>query len=349
MAVPSVGRGSPSPVRPAMPRYLGTSGPAGSACSTAHVEIYVHPVPCAGVRQRTVVTVHLSIDLSLHTYTHIYISLYTRRYWWMRMDTGCIARRRQLTLLPPALAPPARTSLRPVVGAPLGVDAGPGGPPRRQLANTPACPLHGDRLRERSARNGLPRTGECPPGHRCPPLPLPLLVRPPPRSTPILPSPSANWPTLAPPRSPPSPRRRPPGAALPWPTAPGAHAHAHACPPWPSLRRPWSPRGVRGCGGRVQRSPSSSVAVELRPPPRGPVTLPHAGSAHRLSHRLSGPRRAPLVRANAPVSGDDSRGRGVCTQCGPPGLEHPSPVANWQTHCACAAAGPGPSFGMAAP
>ena len=27
----------------------------------------------------------------------------------------------------------------------------------------------------------------------------------------------------------------------------------------------------------MQRSPSSSVAVELRPPPRGPVTLPHAG------------------------------------------------------------------------
>ena len=36
----------------------------------------------------------------------------------------------------------------------------------------------------------------------------------------------------------------------------------------------------------------------------------------------------------------------MCTKGGPPGLEHPSQVANWQAHCACAAAGPVPRLGM---
>ena len=130
LAVPSVGRGSPSPVRPAMAGCLGISGPAGRPCSTAPVEIYIHPVPCAGVRQWTVVTVHLSICLYIHTYIYIYI--YTRRYWWMHLDTRYIARRQQSTLLPPALAPLVRTSLCPVVAPRWGLTPVPGdhsGPP----------------------------------------------------------------------------------------------------------------------------------------------------------------------------------------------------------------------------
>ena len=126
-------------------------------------------------------------------------------------------------------------------------------------------------------------------------------------------------------------------------------AHAHACPLWPSLRRPWSPRGVRGCGGRVQRSPSSSVAVELRPPPRGPVTLPHAGRLIASlidSPALVGP---PSCAQTLPCPEMIPGGKGLCTECGPPGLEHPSQVANWQAHCARAAAGPVPNVGTVTP
>ena len=191
----------------------------------------------------------------------------------MHLDTRYIARRQQSTLLPPALAPLARTSLCPVVAPRWGLTPAPGDhsgpPPTGQYPGLP--PLHGDRPRERSARPWPTANWR----ERVSPATV-ARARARPQSSQ---SPSANWPT---PRTPSIPSIRAPlavgpGSRPPWPTAPGAHAHAHACPPWPSLRRPWSPRGVRGCGGRVQRSPSSSVAVELRPPPRGPVTLPHAG------------------------------------------------------------------------
>ena len=67
-------------------------------------------------------------------------------------------------------------------------------------------------------------------------------------------------------------------------------------------------------------------------PAARPRDAPTRRPAHRLAHRLSGPRRPPLVRANAPGSKDDSQGDAFRTKCGPPGLEHPSQVANWQTH-----------------
>lgn len=203
----------------------------------------------------------------------------------MHLDTRYIARRQQSTLLPPALAPLARMSLCPVVAPRWGLTPVPGGPPpgtilaHRQLVNTPACPLHGDRPRERSARPMAYRELASFPGHRCPrtgAAPLPPSRSPAPALDP-------NPPNLPRPTGPPSHPLDPldpplaVGPGEPPSLAHGPRAHAHACPLWPSLRRPWSPRGVRGCGGRVQRSPSSSVAVELRPPPRGPVTLPHAG------------------------------------------------------------------------
>lgn len=251
------------------------------------------------------------------------------------MEMGYIAGRRQSTLLPPALALLARTLPLSHRGAPVGVDPGRAENwPTANWPTPPACSLPDDRPRKRSARMAHRELASVP-GHHCPrPFAAPPLVRPLPRSPPVLPSPPANWPTLAPPRSPRSPIAVGAGSRPPWPTAPRAHAHAHACLLWPSsLRRPRGDRGLRGWGGRLQRFPSSSVAVELRPPPRGPVTLPQRRPAHRASHRLSGPRRPPLVRANAPVSGDDSQGEGFRTKCGPPGLEHPSQLANWQAHC----------------
>lgn len=252
---------------------------------------------------------------------------------------GYIAGRRQ-SVHPPAAGPRVTRPDLPLShrGAPLGVDPGPGGPPEyspgrdelahRQLANAPACSLPDDRPRKRSARYGPPRTGEFP----RPPLPAPLLSfvrsRARPQSS-HLPRPTGPPSHPLDPLDPPS---RPPPLAVGAGSRPPI-THAHACLLWPSLRRPRSARGLRGWGGRLQRFPSSSVAVELRPSAARPRDAPTRRPAHRLSHGLSGPRRPPLVRATAPVSGDDSQGEGFRTTCGPPGLEHPSQLANWQAHC----------------
>src|SRR5699024_1748452 len=115
------------------------------------------------------------------------------------------------------------------------------------------------------------------PGHhhlrRSPsPSPSRFVCPPPARAPPILPCPSANWPTLAPPRSP-SPSA--PGAALLGPRSPRPRPRLPALAF--STAGPGPPPGRPRMGGRVQRFPSSGVAVEPPPPPRGPVTLPHAG------------------------------------------------------------------------
>ena len=253
LAVPSVGRGSPSPVRPAMAGCLGISGPAGRPCSTAPVEIYIHPVPCAGVRQWTVVTVHLSICLYIHTYIYIYI------YTQVLVDApGHEIYCSETAVHPPAAGPRATRPDVPLSrrGAPLGVDAGPGGPfwPTANWSIPRLAPSMVTAPGNAPRAHGLPRTGES--EFPRPPLPAPAHRRrsPPPfsfarpRARPqSSQSPSANWPTLAPPRSP---------RSAPTPTG-------HACPPWPPLRRPWSPPGacadaVAACNGpRPAASPSS--------------------------------------------------------------------------------------------
>ena len=301
-----------------------------------------------------------SIDLSIHTYIHIYIYIYI--YTQVLVDApGHEIYCSETAVHPPAAGPRATRPDVPLPrrGAALGVDAGPGGPPpppgtilaHRQLVNTPACPLHGDRPRERSARPMAYRELASFPGHRCPrtgAAPLPPSRSPAPALDP-------NPPNLPRPTGPPSHPLDPldPPLAV-GPGGPPARAHGprappHACPLWPSLRRPWSPRGVRGCGGRVQRSPSSSVAVELRPPPRGPVTLPHAGRLIASLIDSPAPVGPPSCAQTLPCPEMISRGEGLCTECGPPGLEHPSQVANWQAHCARAAAGPVPNVGTVTP
>jgi hypothetical protein len=245
----------------------------------------------------------VKVRLSFCVYIHTFIYIYTRRYRWSHVDTGYSCP--ETAVHPPAAVPLPRR------GAPFGVDPGPGGPPGVSwpTANWPIPRLAPSMM---TAPGNAPRA---PPmayrelasfrGHRCPrTCAAPLLVRP--RSTPIRDPISLGQ--LAHPRTPSIPPRSPlladdPGSRPPWPTAPA---------PTPTPARsglpyggPGPPRGVRGCGGRVQRSPSSSAAVELRP-------------AHRLSHRLSGPRRPPLVRANAPVSGDASRGEGFAPDVGRP-------------------------------
>ena len=212
-------------------------------------DIYIHPVPCAGVRQRTVVTVHLSICLDIHT--HIYISRYTRRYWWLHMDAGCIARRRQSTLLPPALAPLARTSLCPVVAPRWGLTPAPGDhsgpPPTGQYPGLPPSMVTAPGNAPRA--HGLPRTGES--EFPRPPLPAPA----PDPNPPNLPRPTG--PPLAPPRSPRSPpRRRPGGAALPGPR-----------PPRPRPRLPalaFSTAALVPPGRARMRWPRATVPVQQR-------------------------------------------------------------------------------------
>lgn len=172
--------------------------------------------------------------------------------------------------------------------------------------------------------HGLPRTGES--EFPRPPLPAPA----PDPNPPNLPRPTG--PPLAPPRSPRSapPSPSAPGAALPGPRPP---------PPRPRLPAlAFSTAALVPPGRARMRWPRATVPVQQRrrratAPAAWPRDAPTRRPAHRLSHGLSGPRRPPLVRATAPVSGDDSQGEGFRTTCGPPGLEHPSQLANWQAHC----------------
>ena len=237
-----------------------------------------------------------SIDLSIHTYIHTYIHIYiyTRRYWWMHLDTRYIARRQQSTLLPPALAPLARTSLCPVVAPRWGLTPVPGDhsgpPPTGQYPGLP--PLHGDRPRERSARPWPTANWR----ERVSPATV-ARARARPQSSQ---SPSANWPT---PRTPSIPSIRP-------------HAHGPRLPALASSTAALVPPGRAR-----MRWPRATVPVQQRrrratAPAAWPRDAPTRRPAHRLSHRLSGPRRAPLVRANAPVSGDDSRGKGRAPKVG---------------------------------
>src|SRR5699024_1963680 len=169
------------------------------------------------------------------------------------------------------------------------------------------------------------------PGHhhlrRSPsPSPSRFVCPPPARAPPILPCPSANWPTLAPPRSP-SPSA--PGAALLGPRSPRPRPRLPALAF--STAGPGPPPGRPRMGGRVQRFPSSGVAVEPPPPPRGPVTLPHAGrliASAIDSPALVGP---PSCAQTLPCP-KTIPGGGLRTECGPPALEHPSQVANWPTY-----------------
>ena len=308
LAVPSVGRGSPSPVRPAMAGCLGISGPAGRPCSTAPVEIYIHPVPCAGVRQWTVVTVHLSICLYIHTYIHTYIYIYTQ----VLVDApGHEIYCSETAVHPPAAGPRATRPDVPLSrrGAPLGVDAGPGGPfwPTANWSIPRLAPSMVTAPGNAPRAHGLPRTGES--EFPRPPLPAPALDPNPPN----LPRPTG--PPLAPPRSPRSapPSPSAPGAALPGPRPP---------PPRPRLPAlAFSTAALVPPGRARMRWPRATVPVQQRrrratAPAAWPRDAPTRRPAHRLSHRLSGPRRAPLVRANAPVSGDDSRGKGRAPKVG---------------------------------
>ena len=252
-----------------------------------------------------------SIDLSIHTYIHTYIHIYiyTRRYWWMHLDTRYIARRQQSTLLPPALAPLARTSLCPVVAPRWGLTPVPGDhsgpPPTGQYPGLPPSMVTAPGNAPRA--HGLPRTGES--EFPRPPLPAPALDPNPPN----LPRPTG--PPLAPPRSPRSapPSPSAPGAALPGPRPP---------PPRPRLPAlAFSTAALVPPGRARMRWPRATVPVQQRrrratAPAAWPRDAPTRRPAHRLSHRLSGPRRAPLVRANAPVSGDDSRGKGRAPKVG---------------------------------
>jgi len=205
----------------------------------------------------------------MHVYIHIYIP--TRMYWWcVHTDTGYIARRQQSTH-PPAAGPratPPGVSLSDR-GAPFGVDPPSILPGRADwpAANWPiprlapsvmTAPGNAPRARQWPTANWRvlsPATITCaaPP----PPLPLASFVRPPrarPQSS-HLPRPTG---PPSHPLDPPRRRRREPPSL-----AHGPRAHAHACPPWPSLRRaPVPPRGVRGwgaaCNGsRPAASPSS--------------------------------------------------------------------------------------------
>ena len=220
MAVPSVGRGSPSPVRPAMAGCLGDIWTCREAVQhRTRGDIYTS----SPVRRGPAVDGGdgASIDLSIHTYIHTYIHIYiyTRRYWWMHLDTRYIARRQQSTLLPPALAPLARTSLCPVVAPRWGLTPVPGDhsgpPPTGQYPGLP--PLHGDRPRERSARPWPTANWR----ERVSPATV-ARARARPQSSQ---SPSANWPTPRTPSIPSIPSIRAPlavgpGSRPPWPTAP---------------------------------------------------------------------------------------------------------------------------------
>ena len=213
MAVPSVGRGVPVTSTAGHGRMSGDIWTCREAVQhRTRGDIYILPVPCAGVRQWTVVTVHLSISLYIHTYIYIYI------YTQVLVDApGHEIYCSETAVHPPAAGPRATRPDVPLSrrGAPLGVDAGPGGPfwPTANWSIPRLAPLHGDRPRERSARpmayRELARASF--PGHRCPR----------PRSTPILP---ISLGQLAHPRTPsipsipPSPSAR--GSRPPWPTAP---------------------------------------------------------------------------------------------------------------------------------
>ena len=230
------------------------------------------------------------------------------------METGYTAGGRQSTLRPPALALLARTSLFPIV-APRGGGPRPRSLAHRQLGNAPACPL---------PKDGTPGLG--PPASPGFPRLAPWLMTAPdnaPRAWPtanwpVSPAPMARAPSPVPPLVRPLPRS-PPIPHLPRPTGPSSHPldpPSHPPRPRPRLRLPAQaistaapvPLGRPRKGGLRAMVPAQRGRRATTPAAR-PRDAPTRRPAHRLSHRLSGPRRPPLVRANAPVSKDDSRGR----------------------------------------
>ena len=258
------------------------------------------------------------------------------------METGYTAGGRQSTLRPPALALLARTSLFPIV-APRGGGPRPRSLAHRQLGNAPACPL---------PKDGTP--GLVPPASPGFPRLAPWLMTAPdnaPRAWPtanwpVSPAPMARAPSPVPPLVRPLPRS-PPIPHLPRPTGPSSHPLDPLDPPLVPPAPTPTPTPARagplhgGPGppvplGRPRKGWLRAVVPAQRrrratTPAARPRDAPTRRPAHRLSHRLSGPRRPPLVRANAPVSNDGSRGGGFRAKGGPPDLEHPSHVANWPT------------------
>lgn len=220
MAVPSVGRGVPVTSTAGHGRMSGDIWTCREAVQhRTRGDIYILPVPCAGVRQWTVVTVHLSISLYIHTYIYIYI------YTQVLVDApGHEIYCSETAVHPPAAGPRVTRPDVPLSrrGAPLGVDAGPGPTANwsipRLAPSMVTAPGNAPRAPWPTANWRVsPATVARAPA----PLPSPLLVRPPPRSTPILP---ISLGQLAHPRTPsipsipPSPSAR--GSRPPWPTAP---------------------------------------------------------------------------------------------------------------------------------
>ena len=144
------------------------------------------------------------------------------------------------------------------------------------------------------------------PGHRCPRLRTGAAPLPPSRS--------------------PAPALDPNPPNLPRPTGPPSHPLDPLDPPPRPRATPARPGLLYGGPGPPRerarmRWPRATVPVQQRrrratAPAAWPRDAPTRRPAHRLSHRLSGPRRPPLVRANAPVSGDDSRGKGCAPKVG---------------------------------
>ena len=216
LAVPSVGRGSPSPVRPAMAGCLGDIWTCREAVQhRTRGDIYTS----SPVRRGPAVDGGdgASIDLSIHTYIHTYIYIYI--YTQVLVDApGHEIYCSETAVHPPAAGPRATRPDVPLSrrGAPLGVDAGPGGPfwPTANWSIPRLAPLHGDRPRERSARPWPTANWR----ERVSPATV-ARARARPQSSQ---SPSANWPT---PRTPSIPSIRAPlavgpGSRPPWPTAP---------------------------------------------------------------------------------------------------------------------------------
>ena len=261
------------------------------------------------------------------------------------MATGYITSRGQCTLLPPSLpiaAPPWRPGPPPGEGPDPECSPGratralPTGQRRCQLAsrldNRPRAPMAHRQL-------ASPR----PPSPTLPPSLLSPLSSPPSRPAAGAlarnpPSSPANWPPFAPsrsdsplprfPRTPsPSPGRRPrsrptvreaPRTALRGqrPPRPRPLPHPRRRPlalsptPCEPASRTKRPRAM--VAGQRRRAASTSAARLGHTPTHRP--------ARRLSHRLSGPHRPSVVRANAPVSELDSQGDVFAPNVGPPPL-----------------------------
>lgn len=249
----------------------------------------------------------------------------------MHCEMGSIAARTPSAsppLLPPALALLPRASLPPSIlpAAPTGQR--PPAPPMPKHASRlglmlgltprppPACSLPDDRPRQRSAPMAHRELASVP-GHHCPrtcaaprssshssapALAPPALHLPRPTGPPShpldLPSIRPRRRRPAPPRDLPRPRPRLP--ALAFSTAAPRSSPGRARMGWPRATVP-----------PVQRRRRRATT-----PAAQPRDAPTRRPAHRLSHGLSGPRRPPLARANAPVSEDDPRGEGFAPNVG---------------------------------